>query len=255
MRLKRLFFLLSALLAFTVWTGAVGTPIPPAPTQWVTDAGAVLSPGTLDALNGRLEAFERATGDQVIVYIGTTTGGVPIDDWAVKAFAAWRIGQKGKDNGVALFVFPQDKSLHIEVGYGLEGQLPDATAWLIIHDAMLPKLKAGDYDGAVTAGVQGILGTLGGAQWKEPITAAAVSQSARAARGSGQPAGLTIWQMILGGLLLIGFLFLLVTHPTLAIFLLFQILSGAGGGGFGGGGGGFSGGGGRSGGGGASGSW
>ena len=57
-----------------------------------------------------------------------TTGGVPIEDWAVRAFAEWKVGRKGLDNGVALFVFAEDRALRIEVGYGLEDRVPDALA-------------------------------------------------------------------------------------------------------------------------------
>jgi uncharacterized protein len=236
--------LAGVLLFLALGAGAwavVGTPIPPAPQHWLTDTAGLLSSATAAELDARLEAYERSGGHQVIVYIGGTTGNIPIEDWAVKAFEAWRIGRKGLDDGLALFVMVADKRVRIEVGYGLEGLVTDAMAGRVINDEMVPRLQAGDNDGAVTAAVERLLTVIsggsatGGQQTSEPKAAAK----------------LTWMQKIIIGIAILGFLLLLITNPSLAIYLLFSILSG----GRGGGGGGFSGGGGRSGGGGASGSW
>src|SRR5690349_18406282 len=107
---------------------AAETPLPPTPTQWVTDTAGFLSPSTAADLNGRLQSYEQQTGHQVLVYIGTTTGDAPIEDWAVRAFEKWKVGRKGIDDGLVLFIMSQDRRLRIEVGYGLEGQVPDAVA-------------------------------------------------------------------------------------------------------------------------------
>jgi len=217
-------------------------PIPAPPQRWLTDAANFLSPATATELDSRLEAYERSSGHQVIVYIGDTTGVVPIEDWALKAFEAWRVGRKGLDDGLALFVMAADKRVRIEVGYGLEGQVTDATAGRIINDEMVPRLQGGDNDGAVRAAVESVI--------------AVISGDSGVGAGSGEPKAavkLTWMQKIIIGIAILGFLLLLITNPSLAIYLLFSILSGGRGGG--GGGGGFSGGGGRSGGGGASGSW
>jgi uncharacterized protein len=133
----------------------------------------------------------------------------------------------------------------MEVGYGLEGQVPDILASQIIRETILPRLKAGDADGALNEGVTRILKVVGG-------DAAAREPQAHGRRSS-QPIGLGGWILI--GVLGVAFLGLAITHPGLAVWLLFNILSGGRGGGGGGGDGGWSGGGGRSGGGGASGSW
>ena len=223
------------------------TPIPAAPTRFVTDRAAFLSPGTAAALEGRLADWAARTGHQLVVYIDRSTGGVPIEDWAVRAFEAWRIGRKGIDDGLALFVFSEDRRLRVEVGYGLEDRVTDLVATRVINDEMVPRIRAGERDAAVRAGVDRLMTVVG----DEP----AGTTPARTVAG---------WKLVLGGLALLFFLGFVVTHPSLAWLALLNLggprggFGGGGFGGFGGGGGrggGFSGGGGRSGGGGASGSW
>jgi uncharacterized protein len=72
---------------------AAGAPIPPAPTRWATDEAAFLTPSARGALDARLEGYERATGHQVVVWIGKTIEGAALDDWAVRTFAAWKLGR------------------------------------------------------------------------------------------------------------------------------------------------------------------
>ena len=235
--------LLASAEAIGVARADTPTPIPAAPTAFVTDRAGFLSPAYAAKLTTELEDYERGTGHQVIVWIDKTTGGVPIDDWAVKAFAAWGIGRKGHDDGVALFIFSDDRKMRIEVGYGLEGNVPDARAGRIIQNEMAPRIRAGDRDGAVDAGVNALLAAIGGAP--EPRRSGS--------RGSS----------VLGIIPLIFFaivLFWRFRHPRGFMFIGGGGWGGGGwgsggGGGWGGGGGGFSGGGGSSGGGGASGGW
>jgi uncharacterized protein len=238
----RWLFRLIALLLLCGWGAgslAAQAPIPPAPTQWVTDTASFLSPAAAQRLNARLSAYEKATGRQVLVWIGENPGGSP-DEFAVKAFQAWKVGRQGKDDGAVLFLFPKDKKLRIEVGYGLEGQLPDALASRIIREVIVPRLQAGDPDGAISAGTGAILKTLGGEV-----------DGPRKGNRASRPASLGTY--VVGGIMLLGFLVLFMINPSLAMGLLFGLLSGGRRGG--GGRDGWSGGGGRSGGGGASGSW
>jgi uncharacterized protein len=244
--MKRLLALLLPLVA-SLAALAVEAPLPAPPQRWATDGVGFLSPEALTRLDTRLESFERATGDQVLVWIGETTGQTPVEDWAVRTFQAWKVGRKGLDNGLVVFVLAKDKKVRIEVGYGLEDKVPDAIASRVIREVIAPRIQAGDRDGALDAGIGALLGAIrpdlvaGG----EPVPV----------RGPGRAAPrLSPLQLVLAGLLVVGFLVLLVTNPGLALYLLFTILSGGRGGG-GGGGGGFSGGGGRSGGGGATGGW
>jgi uncharacterized protein len=233
-------------LAGPVLLSAQGTPIPPSPTRWVTDTANFLSVGTLNELNAKLEAYERSTGHQVIVYIGKTTGGIPIEEWAVRAFEAWKVGRKGIDDGLVLFIMAEDREVRIEVGYGLEPVVPDARAFRVIDEIIIPRLRSGDNDGAVSEAISSLLQTISGTSQDEGSKPAGRS-------------GLKVSNIFIA-IAVIFFLILFITNPSLALWLLVNILSsgkGGGGGGrsWGGGRGGFSGGGGRSGGGGASGSW
>ena len=93
--------------------------IPPAPTHYVTDTVGVLAPQKPDALKDELHRFETKTGNQVIVWIGNTTGGTPLEEWTSEAAERWKVGHKDKDNGAILFLFMHDRRIRIEVGYGL----------------------------------------------------------------------------------------------------------------------------------------
>jgi uncharacterized protein len=243
--MRRVAIVLALLVSVFAFAGSARaeTPIPPAPTRWVTDTSGLLTPATLAALDARLEAYDHATGRQVIVWIGTTLGDSPVDDWCASAFKRWGIGQRGKDNGVAIFVFPTDRETRIEVGYGVEDVLPDAYAARIVDDVMAPAFKAGHPDAAITGAVDQTLSRLGG----EPNGVIAAPMS------SPPHSSPSLIEIILGIVGVIAILVLAVTHPRIAMLLLWTVMSGLRGGG--GGGGGFSGGGGRSGGGGASGGW
>src|SRR5262249_34267840 len=144
-------------------TAQPATPAPP--TRWVEDHAALMSPVARDALDARLAGYERATGHQIVVWIGRTTGAAPPADWAGGTFAAWQLGRKGFDDGVAIFVLADDRAIDIEVGYGLEDRIPDAVASRIIREVMAPRLRAGDRDGAVTAGADAVIGAIEGRAW------------------------------------------------------------------------------------------
>jgi uncharacterized protein len=181
------------------------------------------------------------------VFITDTSGSTPLEDFAVRVFEKWKPGKQGVDDGLLLIVLARDRKIAIEVGYGLEDRVPDAIASRVIREVMTPRLKAGDADGALRAGVDALLTAIEG----KPFASGAPQAAERPAVGP------STGKLILYGLLALLFLVLLVTHPEIALAMLFSMggrggFSG-GGGGFGGGG--FSGGGGRSGGGGARGGW
>ena len=251
-RLRRPLVILALAGALAVSFAAAQAKIPPAPQRWATDEAGFLSRPAVEALDARLENYEKQTGHQLLVWIGRSLGGNEVlEDWTVKAFAAWKVGRKGLDDGLVLFIFAEDHKIRIEVGYGLEGQVPDIYAYRVINNILAPGIRAGRPDEAVDAAVTALIGYISGNQ---PPS----SEETRAPHGSSAIRG------IFTGIILLVLIILFITNPSLAMWLLINILSGGGrgrgggwgGGGWGGGGGGgFSGGGGGGGGGGASGGW
>jgi uncharacterized protein len=128
----------------------------------VVDDAEILSPATREKLTATSKAHEDKTTNQVVVLTVPTIGGESIEEYANRVFGAWKLGQKGKDNGVLVVVVPNDRKLRIEVGYGLEGVLPDVDAARIIRNQITPRFKAGDFDGGVTAGVDAVVAQLEG---------------------------------------------------------------------------------------------
>ncbi len=128
---------------------------PGAPTGYVNDFAGVLSAEVVQKLESELVAFNASTTNEVAVVTVPSLDGDYIENYAVKLFEEWGIGTADNDNGVLLMIAVEDRELRIEVGYGLEGALPDSVAASIIAD-MVPYLKDGDYDGAVTLGVSAI---------------------------------------------------------------------------------------------------
>ena len=251
-----------ALLAFLLWpSGAralASEVIPPAPKDYFTDYAGAVSPEIAARLNQKLQNFERETSSQILVVVyPKMQSDSSIEDYTVRVAQSWKVGQKAKDNGAVLFVFIQDRKMFLQVGYGLEGALPDALAKQIIENEIKPRFRAGDYGGGLTAGVDAILAAARGEY-----------------KGTGRTAAESGHQNSVAPFLLIVFILVF-------IIVLFRVFGGSrgtiygrrgyhsswggwgsgggwGGGGWsggGGGGGGFSGGGGSFGGGGAGGSW
>jgi uncharacterized protein len=252
-------------------------------TQRVTDLTATLDAGQTQTLESRLAEFEAKKGAQLAVLIVPTTQPESIEQFGIRVVEAWKLGRKGVDDGALLLVAKDDHTLRIEVGYGLEGVLNDATAHRIIEEVIVPRFKRGEFYPGIESGTAAMMQVINGEPLPPPRRAAAsgkyniesllfiafglvvvVGGMLRALLGRFPAA------MLMGGAL--GVLAWLTVVPMLIALLVglmafvFVLLGGAGrgfggygGGGFGGGGfgggGGFSGGGGGFGGGGASGSW
>lgn len=146
--------------AFALPAIAADSSVPAKPDHRVTDTAGLLSSDTRASVEKELRDYETATGHQVIVWTGQTTGDVPLETWTVNAANAWKVGRKGKDDGAILFIFSQDHKARIEVGYGLESHLTDADAHRIITDDIIPHMKSNDPDGAVSSGVAAMLATI-----------------------------------------------------------------------------------------------
>ena len=150
-----------AVLATVVACWATAADVPDLSGRVVDDAG-ILDPASRGAITAQLKAHEDKTGDQIAVLTVPTIGDESIEDYALRVFQAWQLGQKGKDNGVLLVIAPKDRRLRIEVGYGLEGTLTDAASSRIIRDVITPAFRAGNLDKGVRDGVNAIVGTLEG---------------------------------------------------------------------------------------------
>lgn len=124
---------------------------------YVNDYAGILSYDTESRLSLLIGELERKTTAQIAVLTVDTTTPLDTETYAVKLFEKWGIGQKGKDNGALLLVATKDRTLRIEVGYGLEGAIPDALAKIIIEDYITPSFKEGDFDTGVIKGTVGLV--------------------------------------------------------------------------------------------------
>jgi hypothetical protein len=146
-------WLLSLLL---LWAMAGAEQPVPALSKRLTDLTHTLAAGQQEALETRLAAFEREKGAQITVLIVETTEPEAIEQYGIRVADAWKIGRKGVDDGAILIVAKNDRKLRIEVGYGLEGALPDAIANQIIEEIIVPKFRQGDFYGGISAGLESI---------------------------------------------------------------------------------------------------
>ncbi len=226
---------LGVVLCLLLPGGAWAAPEFPELTGRVVDQAGILSAAVEESLSESLRQHEAETTNQVTVVTLESLQDYDIADYGFQLGRHWGIGQEGSDNGVLLIVAPNERKVRIEVGYGLEGALTDATAKSIIEKRIVPKFKSGDFEDGIRDGVAAILGVLGGEVWSETDEASDQDE--------------------------LGFLEILF---IVAFLILFAVIwwaspSSGWGGGWGGGhrsgGGGFSGGGGSFGGGGASGGW
>jgi len=133
----------------------------------ITDNAEILSQTMRRSLTDLLKAHEDSTGNQIAVLTVSTLGGESIEEYATAVFDAWKLGQKGKDNGVLIIVAPSERRMRIEVGYGLEAKLTDLLAGRIIRNIVAPRFKAGDYDGGVEEGVKAVITALEGGEVPE----------------------------------------------------------------------------------------
>ena len=269
------------LLALGLGIAHAEVAVPPLKAR-VTDLTATLSREQQARLEQELQDFEAKKGSQLAVLIVATTQPETIEQYGIRVADSWKLGRKGVDDGALLLIAKNDRSLRIEVGYGLEGALNDATAKRIVNDIIVPRFKAGDFYGGIEAGIQSIIKVIDG----EPLPPPKRSRSSSSNFNNIEPFLFVGFMLVIvvGGMLravfgrfaaatiigtVAGLLAWLIIAPLVVativgvIGFLFTLLGGGRGwyGGIGGytsggfSGGGFSGGGGGFGGGGASGSW
>jgi len=250
-----LFSILFCLLTFAL---AVALDVPPLRGR-VNDYAGVMSQDQARSLESRLAQFEQETGHQVAVLTIPTLDGEDIEGFSIRVAENWKIGKKGFDNGVILVVAIKDRRVRLEVGYGLEGVLPDAIAKRITSEYIVPHFRSQDYGSGIVAGIDAVLKVIK----KEPLPESALK------KGRDQGSGLNSFAMLAITLAALGIMGFAATANRRRNNMwatrgrrtppVFWGGGGFGGGGFSGGGGsdsgGFSGGGGSFGGGGASDSW
>lgn len=250
---------LAALTLCFFASAALALDVPPPPTRWFTDSAGLLSPAEGDQLNQKLREFEQTSGAQFIIYVFPSLEGEAVEDFTIRSVERWKVGQKKYDNGLVLFVFVAEKTVRIEVGYGLEGTMTDAFSSRVIREQIAPAFQQAQYAAGLNAAADAIIRKI--TTGEEPVPP--FQQPGQQAQG--EDIGII-------PLIIIMFVVFFVIVPMLTrrggggcggcmlpfIFPGGGVTFGGGGGGFGGGfggGGGFSGGGGGFGGGGATGGW
>ena len=149
------------LLALGLGIAQAEVAVPPLKAR-VTDLTATLSREQQARLEQELQNFEAKKGSQLAVLIVPTTQPETIEQYGIRVVDSWKLGRKGIDDGALLLIAKNDRSLRIEVGYGLEGALNDATAKRIVNDIIVPRFKAGDFYGGIEVGIQSMIKVIEG---------------------------------------------------------------------------------------------
>ncbi len=182
-----------ALLAFASLGAAAQAPIPPL-TARVTDQSSTLTAEQKAGLEETLRAFEARKGAQIAVLMVPSSAPESIEQYALRVAEQWKIGRAKVDDGAILVIAKNDRALRIEVGYGLEGALNDATSKRIISEVIVPRFREGDFHGGIAAGVDRMMRVIEGESLPAP------------ARSPGAPPGgpAQYFPVLLIGALVIG---------------------------------------------------
>jgi uncharacterized protein len=171
-------WLLTAALALASVGVAADVPVPPL-TARVIDQTGTLSPTEQAALTARLADLEARKGSQIAVLMVATTEPDTVEQYGIRVAEAWKLGRKGVDDGAILIVAKDDRKLRIEVGYGLEGAMPDAIAKRIVREDIAPRFRSGDYAGGISAGVERMIAVVDGEALPPPSARRGASASAK----------------------------------------------------------------------------
>ena len=200
---------LAAALALVALAAPAAAQTFPALSGRVVDAAQVLGPSPRAELAAKLRTLEAQTSHQLVIATVPSLNGHSVEDYANRLFRAWALGRKDQNDGVLLLVAPAERKLRIEVGYGLEGELPDAIAKVIIEEFMLPQLRAGRIDVAVTAGVDKITDVISGrgAEIRQIAQARAAAASHDRSSTSSVPWGVMMFFALIPVLVVVGIFF------------------------------------------------
>ena len=158
------------LLALLAGPGAAALRIPPPPDRRINDYAGALAAADRDRLEQALVAREATSRNQVVVAIFRSLEGESLEDYSIRLAQAWRIGQKGLDNGVIFLVFLDDRKMRIEVGYGLEASLTDAISSSILRDVVAPRFREGRVADGIAAGLDAIDRAIAGTYQRPPAS-------------------------------------------------------------------------------------
>lgn len=155
-------FLLCSLLLLFALPAVCGPIAVPALSGRVNDYASMISPQARATINGKLKVLEESESTQIVILTVPSLEGEPIENFSIRVAEAWKIGQKGKDNGILMIVSKSDRKIRIEVGYGLEGRLTDLQSGRIIDEVIKPAFKSGDIDSGFIAGVDALIASVKG---------------------------------------------------------------------------------------------
>ena len=176
-------------------------PVPPLQSR-LTDLTGTLSADQQTGLEQSLRAFEARKGTQIAVLMVPTTKPEEIEQYALRVVEQWKLGRKKVDDGALLLIAKDDRTLRIEVGYGIEGPLNDATAKRIVSDVIAPRLKEGDYFGGVSAGIDQMIRVVDGEALPTPKPGALGSGLVSGSQNIGQLLPLLfVVALVVGGVL------------------------------------------------------
>ncbi len=245
-----------AILFLCLVVGSVShaTSVPEKPLRYVVDLAGIIDDAAENRLNGYLRELEQKTTAQEVILTIPSLEGESIEDFSITiAHDKWKLGQKGKDNGVLLLISQKDRKYRIEVGYGLEGVLPDSLVGSLGRNLLVPYFRKGDYSTGIFTAAIAIADKIAEASGVKIEGMPTIKYSTQPAEKS-EPASLFNTIITVAFLIVLGILF--IKNPRLFLMLLLFSSMGGRRGSWGGGGGGFGGGGGGGfGGGGASGGW
>ena len=186
----------------------------------VNDEARLLDAASTQELDATLKAYEAKSGRQIVVLTINSLEGDALEDYAIKVARAWKLGRKGQNDGILILVAKDDHKARIEVGYGLEGTLPDALAGRIIRDEMVPRFRRGDYPGGIKGAVGAVIAVLDGSYSAPPDPIRS--------RGGMDSADLGMGEKLMATLFVFGVLgvfeFVGVVAPGVGWFLYFFLI-------------------------------
>ena len=217
--------------------------VPDSPSSYVVDLAGVINDNVEVTLNGYLRELEEKTTSQMVVLSIDSLEGESIEDLSINiAHDKWKLGQKGKDNGVLLLIAIQERKYRIEVGYGLEGVIPDSLAGSIGRQYLVPYFKKGDYSTGILTAALAVISEIASNAGVEITGMPAIKYRSPSSVKRGNP---SLGSKILSIIFVIGLIYMFIRHPRLLLLLVMMSMmgggrrsgwGGGGGGGFGGGG-------------------